>query len=152
MKRFSFGLDPLLDIRRRNEDEIKRELAEKQRTLFSARDSMAQIHNELKNMQSEEKEFRARAVNVESMRHSVLYRFKLKRELFNKGVEIESLSNQANLVQQKLTRAVQARKAIEMLRERRFAEWKKEVNRKEQIFIDDISNQSYTRKQNSGMR
>ena len=153
MRRFRFQLEPILRIRKRREEDVKRQLGRKNREIVGAKQDMASLEGELKGLQSGEKLRRARnEADLQAMRASVLYRHKLKRDMVDKGNEILHLNGEAQSIRHSLTRAMQARRAIELVRERRLSEWKREANREEQAFIDDVSQQGHIRKTRGGPR
>ncbi len=66
--------------------------------------------------------------------------------MLNKGQFIYELENQRGDIRQGLVKATQRKKAIELIREKRYQEWLKEFKLKEQVFIDDVSQQGFIRK------
>jgi flagellar FliJ protein len=152
MKKFHFKLDPLLELRKRKEDGVKMELAEKNREILDARSEMLSLYDQLTRAQEEELEERGRCADVLRMRATVAYRFKIKHDMLVKGQQIESLSREAGDIQKRLTVAMRDRRAIEMLRESRLRQWKKEAERQEQLFVDGINQQTYVRRQNEARR
>lgn len=147
MKRFKFELETLLTIRERAEKSVKEELAQKNAEIINAQNLFSDIEQNLRNLQNEEKEKRSDTADVISMRFSVSFRNKLKADLLQEGQTIQALQREAWIIQQRLIRSTQEKKALELLKEKRFLEWKKRNNIKEQSFIDDISGQGYIRKQ-----
>jgi flagellar protein FliJ len=145
MKRFRFKLETLLQLRIRHEDEVKLQLGKKNREIIVARKEMAQLHDQLKELQSSEKQRRATAGDIVQLRYSVAYRHKLKQDMLGKGRQIDKLGAQALEIRGKLVQATRDRRAIEIVKERRFREWKKEYRSREQGFSDDISQQLYIR-------
>jgi flagellar protein FliJ len=123
MKKFRFQLLTLLEIRQRKEDEIKLLLGSKTREILDIRNTQTQIYDQL-----------------------VAYRFKLKSDLLNIIKKIDDLQIEADKIREMLTEAVKKRRAIEIIRDRRMAQWHKELLSKEQGIIDEISQQGYLRK------
>jgi flagellar protein FliJ len=146
MKRFIFTLEPLLEIRKRKEDEVKRKLAAKNRQILKAKQEMQVLHDELNDLQVGEKKRRLINIDLQSMRYAVIYRNKLKLDMIEKGNQIQGLYQESTAIQKDLTKATQERRAIEIIGERRLAEWKKEAKREEQRFTDDVSQQGNIRK------
>lgn len=146
MKRFQFKLDVLIELRKRAEDDIKLQLGRKNREILTAREKMQLSVNELYNLQATEKSRRAHVTDAMELRYSVAYRHKLKADILKIGRRVDELSAEAAKIQKDLVNATKDRRAIEIVRERRFREWKKEYDRKEQGFIDDISQQGFIRK------
>jgi flagellar FliJ protein len=148
MKRFRFSLDPLLQIRKRTEEEAKQALAAKKREIAREREAMAELAQQLALQQQQQMQQRQHnSERVDAMRAGVLFRFACKSQMMRTGARIDTLYAEADALQYRLTKATQQRRAIELLREKRFNEWKREANRQEQIFIDDVSQQGYIRKQ-----
>ena len=146
MKRFKFGLDTLLEMRCRKEEQVKLLLAEKNRTIIDAQKEFSEIHTQLKELQNSEKLKREHVIDVTLLRYSVSYRFKLKENLLSAGQKIDDLKAQAEKIRKSLVAATKNRRAIEIIKEHRLAEWKKEYKSQEQGFIDDISQQGFIRK------
>jgi flagellar protein FliJ len=146
MRRFQFTLATLLEIRKRKEDECKREMGEKNRKIMQAKKEMLGLHGALASLQAEEKKRRSTHPDLQSMRHAVAFRNQLKLDMLAKGEEIRVLEEDAEVVRKKLTRLTQEKRAVEIIGERRLAEWKKEANRQEQGTTDDVSQQGFIRK------
>lgn len=146
MKRFTFRLETLLELRTRMEDGIKQELADKLRELLRARNDLAGLSDALKKLQEEEKKRRSDAQSALELRYGIVYRFKLKKDILLKGRQIEDLHLQAHAIRTRLVKAKRDRRAIEIIRERQRAAWKKACRTQEQGFIDDVSQQGYLRR------
>jgi flagellar FliJ protein len=146
MKRYRFRLETLLELRKRKEDEFKQQLGKKNREMLASRKELLAINEALKSLQASEKKNRASARSVVELRYSVTYRFKLREDILRKTRLIDELGAQAEDIRKKLVHAKQQRRAIEIVRERQLAAWKKEYASQEQAFIDDVSQQGYIRK------
>jgi flagellar FliJ protein len=146
MQRFRFSLDTLLALRKRREEEAKLTLARKRHELAMAREQMADIGDELKRLQEHQKKERSNVCDVNSMRIGVAYRHKLKTDMLRKGEEIRKIQEESEKLRLLLVKATQKVRSLELLRERRLAEWKIEYNRKQQGFIDDISQKAHIRR------
>ena len=146
MQRFRFSLETLLDLRRRKEEEVKLALAAKRGQIRKERQAMADMGEQLARMQQEQKEKRATTMDVASMRHAVAYRHKLKLDMLAEGRLIQALQQEAEDIRQQLIKATQQVRALELLRERRFEEWRKQYKAEEQGIIDDVSQQGFIRK------
>jgi flagellar protein FliJ len=146
MKKFKFALDPLLEVRKRKEDAVKLELGSKNREILKANQKMLDIHDELKNLQTDEKERRKHDPDVQAMRLTVVYRNKLKIDLVNQGNKIQQFRGELDGIQKRLTQATKERRAIEIIGEHRFAQWKHDYLREQQNYTDDVSQQGFIRK------
>jgi flagellar protein FliJ len=143
MKRFTFKLAPLLELRKQHEEGIKLMLAEKNREIITANRELAGHYEALKELQASEKSRRAGQEAVVLLRYSVAYRYKLKSAILQCGRQIDDLRAEASAIQRKLLGATKARRALEIIRDRQHDTWKKEYRRKEQQFIDDVAQQKY---------
>ncbi len=146
MKRFSFPLDALLEIKKRREEAVKLALAKKNREIFNAQNEFALLHNKLQELQKEQKEKRKNVKDVFSLKYSVSFRNKLKLDMLKKDRDIEKLKRQSEDIQHELVKATKEKKAIELVREKRYSEWLKQNKLHEQVFIDDLSQQGYIRR------
>ncbi|MCL2688991.1 MAG: flagellar export protein FliJ [Chitinispirillia bacterium] len=150
MKKFVFNLQTLLDMKLRKEEEVKRRLAKKNREAEETRKSIEDIQEKLKQFQAGEKETRGGGEeNIVSLRNSVSYRHDIKRELLSAGRKLDNIMVAIYAVNQELVKASQERRAVEIIKEKKYAEWKKENNMIEQKFIDDLSQQGYIREKNA---
>jgi flagellar FliJ protein len=147
MKRFKFSLQVLLRLRKRKEEQVKRELAAKQRQLFKVQEALKQTGERLNNLQAEQKEERSRVADILALRQGVLYRHSLLAEMRQKTREIAALRLEAESIRQRLVKATQEKRSLEMVHDKRFDEWHSEYLAREQEFIDDVSQKVFIRKQ-----
>ena len=70
--------------------------------------------------------------------------------------QIRSIMDQLQMdradIREKLVKATQKKRAIELLRENRYQEWLKENKHSQQVFLDDVSQQGFIRKKRSGKK
>lgn len=145
MKRFEFPLEVVLEKRKRDEDAIKLELSLKHKEINEAKKKMQDLKNQLQEMQAAQKKERLGSLIIVALKYSVSFRNKIKLDMMATDDHIQELYGQLGVIKQRLIRAKQQKRAIELIKERRFEEWQKENKRKEQVFIDDISQQRYNR-------
>jgi flagellar FliJ protein len=150
MKKFTFRLEALLTVKKNKEEEVKRRLAEKNREAEMSRQEISRIQEELRQFQSGEKSKRGGgAADIASMRGSVAYRNQLKMSILKEGQRLDEIMVAAYKINQELIIAAQERRAVEIIKEKRYDEWKKENAAAEQKFMDDLSQQAFSRKQRS---
>lgn len=152
MKRFRFTLQTLADIKKRKEDAVKLRLAQKNREIIAAKDELAGIQGELADLMVSERQRRREMASLSSLRFSVTYRHKLQHDSAAKSNLIEKLTREADAVRQELVAATKETKALQLLKDRRYVEWKREARLREQGFIDDVSQQKYIRTLHAGAR
>ena len=129
MKRFTFRLQSLLDIRRRTEDEIKNRIAHKNTQINETAVRLKELGEELTNMQRTQLQRRSGPTDVVSLRLSVSYRYTLKSRMAETIRFIDTLKKEREEIRGELVEARRAVRAIELLRERQFAQWKKKYER-----------------------
>lgn len=120
-------------------------LADKHRAVGEKQRELTTLHTELKELQTSQRSTRAVADSVVELRYSVAYRFHLKKKMVTAGRAIDDLLAEASYIQKELVIATQKRRAIELVKEKKNNEWKKEQRLEEQQFIDDIAQQGYIR-------
>ena len=88
-----------------------------------------------------------------ALRYSVVHRHKLKTDMLSKGKEIERFRGEAEAIRKNLIEARRKTRSVELLRERRLAQWRKEYTIEEQEHLDDVSQKSHIRtRQAAGRR
>jgi flagellar FliJ protein len=146
MKRFRFRLEALLDIKKRAEEEVKKELAGKNNEIQTARRQRGELAARLESFYADEKQQRLRVLNLLALRFSISYRGQLQKEIVDKDRCLANLASELDQLRVKLTQARKECKVLEMLREKKLAHWKKERGKEEQEYIDDVSQKGYVRR------
>ena len=146
MKRFNFRLDVLLDIKKRAEEEIKRELARKNGEILLSRQEREELSRTLDAFFIEEKKQRLRILDLLALKFSISYRSQLQKEIVHKDRFIEGLVGELENVRVRLAQATKECRVLEILKGKRLARWKKEYKKEEQEFIDDVSQKGYVRR------
>ena len=149
MKRFAFRLQPLLDIKKRREEDLKLELARKNAGVLSARGRAAENRKALSDFQDAEKLRRTASVSAQSLRLSIAFRYRLQRDIAQAEAVVESLSREAAVLLHSLTEAKRESKTLEILRDKKRSQWKLDYKREEQEIIDDVSQKKYIRQKNA---
>jgi flagellar protein FliJ len=146
VKRFRFRLQTLLDIKIRTEDRIKRKLAEENSRVMTAARNMVELQEQLKQFQMDEKRQRLKAVTAGALRASINYRFKLQADIAGKNKQILDLKQSVQSMVRMLLEAKKETKALEILRDKKLAEWKHDNKLREQEFTDDVSQKGFIKK------
>ena len=129
MKRFSFSLQSILDLRIQEEEEAKRELADKEQELYNCQVQVGEVQQAIKDFQKEQKEGRNSSQSIMKLRLSVSWRDSLKADLLNRAQQMQDIQIDINRAKQKLIEAVKKRKGLEILRDKQYEEWKTEKNK-----------------------
>jgi flagellar protein FliJ len=146
MRRFHFKLGVLLDLKKRAEDEIKKDIARKNGEIFVSRRERVKLAERLDSFFVDEKEKRLRVLDLLSLRLSVVYRGQIQREIAQMDRRIESLAAELGQLRVRLAQARKECRVLEILKEKKLARWKKEYKKEEQVFIDDVSQKGYIRR------
>jgi flagellar FliJ protein len=145
MRRFHFKLDVMLDIKKRAEDEVKKELAKKNGEIFATRQEREELAARLKSFFVDEKQQRLRVLDLLALRFSIVYRGQLQKEIAQKEHRITGLVSELEQLRVRLAQARKECRVLEILKEKKFARWKKEYKKEEQEYIDDVSQKGYIR-------
>lgn len=140
MKKFSFKLDSLLNVRKKREELVIQELAEAQMAENRINGQINDTRNTIALMIEESKSYLKSSINVESLLLSRNYIEFLKRKLSELEAELEKAKQKTLKIKEKLAEAVKERKIIETLKEKQFAQYKKEYNKQDNAQMDEISN------------
>ncbi len=145
MKRFTFSLQSVLNLREQEESDAKLSLAEKEGELVSCNQELENIKSDLNKFQAKEKANRKASQSAIELRYSVSWRHKIKKDISQKLSEIEEVKIDIDVARKKLIEATKKRKGLEILRENKLDKWKKAANREEQLFLDELSQNSFIR-------
>ena len=134
-------------MRRRTEDGIKNRIAHKNAKINETTGRLKELGEEFAEMQRMQQQRRSGRTDMVSLRLSVSYRYTLKSRMVETIRFIDTLKKERAEIRGELVEARRAVRAIELLRERQYAQWKKKYDRIQQGLIDDISQQGFIRKQ-----
>jgi len=143
MKKFIFALEKVLEVKEIEEKIIQRNLLNLQNQIFetqkkisSIRESIGKEKNKLKYMGS-----------TVTKSNQIMIHYKYIDSL-NKEIDIcndllKTLFVKESALKAQLLEKTREKKAIERLKEIKYEEYKKEYNKSQQNFLDDISIQSH---------
>lgn len=152
-KRFSFPLEAVLKVRKQQQDEKKRSVAERLREM-----SKLQSHLMSRNEQiaSEIRKTRDNAVHahldVSEMSRRRFWISHLQRGLLETEFQIRTLEQQLDKDRQVLAEATKECKVVEKLKERRFEEYSKEMQRQETLEADELAINRYLQQRREGAK
>jgi flagellar protein FliJ len=145
MKRFQFNLTALLRLYARDEEEKKRKLGEANRIMLLAEQELQRLGNEYDECQHRETEVREKGETLLHMKLYITYMFDLKHRIERQKVVVRDAAKQVRIARDRLIEAKRRVKSIERIKEKRFLLWKKERNRFEAKFLDDVCQQKFIR-------
>ena len=141
MKRFRFSLQKVLDLRTFAEEQAKLALA-------AAISEADKIKNELKEIARKKvKANKERSSCSDFTEHIVIEKYITRLEL-RKEELLEELVQAELIVEEKrkaFREAMKERKVLSNLREKKYAEYKKDYNRSREIELDDINQSKYAK-------
>lgn len=146
MPAFVFHLEPVLRQRQRAEDQLQRELAQflRQQLIFQ---------NQLRAMQQDISDDKRRmaaslvgVVDVSRIRQHAAHSGQVTMRAHQIVLRLAALESQVEQSRERLNRAVRARKAIELLRDRQHRRWKQEQDRREAAQLDELAVQRFARR------
>jgi flagellar FliJ protein len=138
--RFRFELEALLAMRLREERLCMTEFAAIERQRYDLEENLRSKQREIGQVKQTLREGLVGSVNVGLIRQHAAATIAVDRLARQTVLELAGLSRKADAARQRLVAASQRRRAVEILRERRFEEWKRDADRKETAFLDDLSN------------
>lgn len=150
MPRFRFPLEPLLEMRRREEETRIGELAVIEHERRRLEESLRERQTELGAGRAALRAGLVGAVDVHLLRQQAAASLAVDRLARRTVLELAGLAQKADAARQRLVAAAQRRRAIEILRERRVEEWNREQDRKETAFLDELANIARARRMAEG--
>lgn len=140
---FKFKLEKLLNIRKKQEEDLGRAYSIKLKEI-------KQKEDELSNLVKEEFEvkinMRKEKIMIGELQQMERYIFKLKNLQENLKQEITILKEQAEVLKNNLLNARKKRKTLEKLKEKKYQKYLYEQNLKEQKTLDESGINKFIRK------
>lgn len=142
---FRFKLDPLLNFRRRQEEEKQRDLAIAARELMKVDSELEEFTEQRKQAAVALNEKGRQSEDVAVLR---LYEDFIKGrdyDIVNKKKEVQNARVAVTKRQEVLLEYVKKRRSLEAYRERREEAYRKEEARKDRIFMDEVAGMTWFR-------
>lgn len=134
-----FSLETVLTHRKHIEDALQKEYVKGKKELLMEEEALARLEDTALQLLAELQEKQQDGATVSDI---LLYEGYLKQISINRGRHIRSIHEMKGRLRQKLSElieAVKARKILERLKEKELARWRRELDRKEQIFMGEIA-------------
>lgn len=135
MRNYNFSMESILDLRERTEKEEMEVMARIQNKLEREKMEKSKLEEERSSSLGE----KARCRNFEQVRYYDLYIDKLLVEIRGKDDKIEEMQEELDLQRSKLVEAQKDRKIMEKLREKEYEKHVEEIQRREQMELDEIA-------------
>ena len=145
MAQFTFRYETLLQHRRNLEDHAQRHLAERVRTRMILTDQLGQMQEDIGRSKGDLSD--ALVGRIDLSRVGDFTRFNAQATLRGRQLvkRLAELHSQVEAARQQLLTATQQRKALEVLRDKDLAAWKRQQERRETAELDELASQAYTR-------
>ncbi|MDZ4756178.1 MAG: flagellar export protein FliJ [Phycisphaerae bacterium] len=151
MPRFKFALDPLLDLRRREEDLCKREVGRLEQIRQALQDRLTDRQRDIAEGKELLRSSLIGSLDAGFLRQQAASIISVDQLARRTVIEFAGVAQHLSAAQAVLIEAAKRRRAIEILRERRLEEWKREEGRKETAFLDDLANSALARTRMEGL-
>lgn len=139
MRKFKFRFERILDIKRRNENQLRELWVRKDRAWREAVQEKQSIENQLaaarENLRSLQQQHPFPLFEVNQAHDHVA---SLKVRLSESQAKVEAALEARNEAEMAVRKAMQERRTFEILREKQFALFQQEENRREQQLMDEI--------------
>ncbi len=152
MPRFRFPLEPLLEMRRREEDLRKRELAALEQQRRSMEDDLRRKQDDLTSGKTALRAGLVGVLDATILRQQAAATIAVDRHARCTVLELAGLLQRIAAARKLLLNASQRRRAVEILRERRLEEWTYTENRKETALLDEFASNASTRAAMAALR
>lgn len=139
MKRFRFDLEQLLRLKRWREEEAKKALAVEVAALERLRAKLMELQGDLEGAWSNAPSDEGDTVDAQGRLHLLGYARHMGQMIAGQEGEIAEQSARIAEKSDRLMKAMQERKALEKLKERRQGEWRKERNKLEYANMDEAA-------------
>lgn len=144
---FRFRMATMLQLRERDRDERRRELAqalEAERRLMLRTE---EIHLEIETLRNEKRNRAAGGeISVERLLNDGRYELILRAEIANLAKQIEQVRAEAERRRQALTEADREVKVLEKLRERRREQYREQEDRLDTKRLDELASAAFARR------
>jgi flagellar FliJ protein len=146
VKPFVFKLETLLAIRKRREEESKIFLAQARARLRAAKEYLEELKERLRASWAEFTEKRKKN-GLLAMEWQMWHKYLdfVEKEIKNQENIVEQLAQEVASALRAAEKAMKDRKSVEKLRERRFDQYKVELQAAEQKVLDEIAITRYQR-------
>lgn len=143
---FKFKLQPVLKYRKRIEEKFQTELGKIKKRFYEEK---RKLHLLLKNKEDFQKEINLKCKKRITLSEIILYSHfidRIKMDIEGKKSLLNELKVEMEEKRKELLKASKERKIIEKLKEKKEKEYLDDLNRKERIFLDEISTNQFARK------
>ena len=139
MAKFVFKLDPLLRLRRREEETRQRDVAKLEIERRALEDRIRDCQNRITTCKQDLRGGAQGALDMDGMRRFAAAARGLEREANDAVLTLAGLHKRLEAARARLREATRERRAIEHLRERRLETFKRRLDRAETALLDELN-------------
>lgn len=150
MAKFTFQLESVLRHRRMVEEQRQRELAMVLKERAELREQLRQMQQTISRSKRQLCDGLIGAVDVDRVAGFARYSAQVTQRARGYVLKLASVEKRIEEARGRLLEAKRARRALELLRERRYAQWKLEQERREAAALDELAVQRHARRESSG--
>jgi flagellar FliJ protein len=140
MPRFRFPLQPVLDARSRAEDERRRDVATLESERRRLEDRLRAGQRSISGARDDVRAALVGTVRPDALRAQANLSLACMRDAQRLVLELAGVHRRLEVARAALAEAAKQRRAIEMVKERRFEDWRREQDRREQSALDELAN------------
>jgi flagellar FliJ protein len=142
MSKFIFRLEPVLKQRKREEQERQRELASRELVVVNLQNDLKRLDESLQGAAEDlRKNHLTGAINLNFLTAHRRFLTAMQRQGIGIVLQVAGAQVLVDEARQQLAEAAKRRKVIEKLREKQFARWREDQERRELAQLDEIGAQ-----------
>lgn len=145
MKKFTFRLETLLKVRIMQEEEAQIKLSQATKSYFIEKEKEDTLLLARENTINEFRMKQHEVLTVEILKNYHYFIDKIKEELFLQVKRTQAAAEYRRDCLKKLEEAVKNRKLVEKLKEKQWLEYQEQILREEQVLLDEIGVQAYSK-------
>lgn len=145
MGKFIFRLQPLLNVKKQFEENLKNELGKAMQALEKEKQKLVLIENDKKRCIDEFNDHTSRGVRVEKLREYNIYISLLNDRIVIQKEAIKKAKQNADGIRDQLVEIMKEREMLEKLREKKFQHYLKEQLSEEQKVLDEIASYKHNK-------
>lgn len=149
MPRFSFKLQRVLDIKERREEQLKGELASVKREYEEEEKILHSLEKSHSICLDRLREHQLKTISIQEVTWYQAYLSKLVNDISSQSQKLEDLLKRIDELTKKLIETSKERRVLEKLRERKWDEFRHEVECLEQEVLDEIGTSRHIRGEGS---
>lgn len=147
MAKFRFQLDPLLRLREREERDRQVDVAKLERERRGIEDRLREQHASIVKGQRTLRSSMVGELDIDALRAHAARSVELDRSARQLVLELAGAHRRLETAREALREARRAKRAIELLKERRYAAWKAGIEKAETAALDELAVQRASRKE-----